>query len=108
VLLAIVLVVAQVGLGGLMSALNAGSRCEAGWLCEAHWASAVVTAVVVIPLGIAAWRAGARAGLAVAALVALQALLGLGMMFTALALPLALAHNVVAGFLLAAVALLLD
>jgi heme a synthase len=105
---ALVLMVLQVVLGGLMSTMNAGSRCDAGALCVAHWFSAAATALMVIPLGVAAWRQGALAGMVVAGLVALEALLGMGMMFTSIALPLALAHNMVAGLLMAAVAILLE
>nr|WP_255429599.1 COX15/CtaA family protein [Ramlibacter albus] len=104
---ALALVLLQVVLGGVVSASNAGSRCDAGWLCDAHWTSAALAVAVLVPLAVLAWRAGARAGIVVALLVLLQAAIGVAMMSSALALPLAMAHNLVAALLLAGVAVLL-
>jgi cytochrome c oxidase assembly protein subunit 15 len=133
---AVVLLVLQIALGGLVSAGYAGLSCTAWPDCGGHWtvlswqslnpwhepvfdatlpinppgalahmahrAGAVVLAVVLLPLGVAALRSGRRgAGAAVLALLAAQLGLGLAMVLTALPLALALAHNLVAGLLLA-------
>jgi cytochrome c oxidase assembly protein subunit 15 len=52
---------------------------------------------------VAAWRSGRRAGAAVVLLLVLQVTLGALLVVRSLPLPLALAHNLVAALLLAAV-----
>jgi cytochrome c oxidase assembly protein subunit 15 len=68
-----------------------------------HRAGTLVVAAVLLPLGVAAWRRGRRAGGAVVVLLALQAALGALLVITHLALPVALAHNMAAAVLLVAV-----
>lgn len=68
-----------------------------------HRAGAVVVAAVLLPLGVAAWRSGQRAGAAVILLLVVQATLGALLVVGGLPLSVALAHNVVAALLLAAV-----
>jgi cytochrome c oxidase assembly protein subunit 15 len=68
-----------------------------------HRVGAVVVAAVLLPLGVAAWRGGRRAGIAVILLLVVQAALGALLVTGGLPLPVALAHNVTAALLLAAV-----
>jgi cytochrome c oxidase assembly protein subunit 15 len=132
----VVLLLAQISSGGLVSAGFGGLSCPELTRCDAsgaswrlldpwrepvldaalgtspagalasglHRASALLVALVLVPLAIAAWRGGRRreASLVLALLAANAAL---GVMLVALRLPLALAlaHNVVAALLLAAV-----
>jgi heme a synthase len=63
----------------------------------------VLVAAVLLPLGVAAWRRGRRAGAAVILLLVAQTMLGALLIVGGLPLSLALAHNVVAALLLAAV-----
>ncbi len=67
-----------------------------------HRAGALVLAAVLLPLAVAAWRSGRRAGAAVILLLLLVQV-ALGMLLVGKGLPLivALAHNVTAAFLLA-------
>ena len=58
-------------------------------------------AAVLLPLGIARWRSGRRAGAWLIVLLALQAALGAGLILGGLPLALALAHNTGAALLLA-------
>lgn len=67
-----------------------------------HRIGALAVAAVLLPLGIAQWRRGRRAGAALAVLVVVEALLGVMLVRGALALPAALAHNILAALLLAA------
>jgi heme a synthase len=129
------LLVAQLVLGGLVSAGHAGLSCPQLLTCDIasgswrllipwhetpvdvadpvnpagalvhglHRAGAVVVAAVLLPLGVAAWRRGRRAGAAVILLLVLQAMLGALLVLGGLPLSIALAHNVVAALLLAAV-----
>lgn len=130
---ALVLLVLQVMLGGMVSAAHAGASCPRLGACDlggaswralnpwhqpdpaagvgagallhlAHRGAGIVTAAVLATLGSAAWRRGYRAGAAV--LVLALAELAAGFALVALATPLALAlvHNMVAAVLLAAVA----
>lgn len=79
----------------------------AGALVHAlHRLGALVVAAVLLPLGVAAWRSGHRAGAAVILLVVAQAALGVALVVGGLPLPIALAHNAVAALLLAAVMVL--
>ena len=126
---------AQIVLGGLVSAGHAGLSCPqllacdtaagswqflnpwhetpldsadpanpAGALVHAlHRAGALVVAAVLLPLGVAAWRNGRRAGAVVIVLIVLQAALGALLVTGGLPLSVALAHNMVAALLLAAV-----
>jgi heme a synthase len=134
------LLVAQIILGGLVSAGHAGLSCpqlpacdmgggswqflnpwhetaleaadpvnRAGALVHGlHRVGAAVVAAVLLPLGVAAWRSGRRAGVAVILLLALQVTLGVLLVSGGLPLPAALAHNMVAALLLAAVLGLAD
>jgi cytochrome c oxidase assembly protein subunit 15 len=130
------LLLAQIVLGGLLSAGHAGLSCPqlltcdtadgswqflnpwhetpldvanptnpAGALVHAlHRAGALLVAAVLLPLGVAAWRNGRRTGAAVIVLLlGLQAALGALLVVGGLPLSLALAHNMVAALLLAAV-----
>jgi cytochrome c oxidase assembly protein subunit 15 len=129
------LLVAQIVLGGLVSAGHAGLSCRQLMVCDTssgswqllnpwhetplvvsdsfnragalvhalHRAGAMVVAAVLLSLGVAAWRSGQRAGAAVILLLVLQVALGALLVVARLPLPVALAHNVVAALLLAAV-----
>ena len=68
-----------------------------------HRAGALIVAAVLLPVGVAAWRSGRRAGGAVVLLLVLQVTLGFVLVVTGLPLAAALAHNTVATLLLAAV-----
>ncbi|MCM2252915.1 MAG: COX15/CtaA family protein [Ramlibacter sp.] len=68
-----------------------------------HRLGALGSAAVLLPLGVAAWRAGRREGAAVIVLLVLQGALGALLVAQNLPLALALAHNVGAALLLAAV-----
>ena len=78
----------------------------AGALAHAlHRAGALVTLLVLLPLGVLAMQRGRRrAGAVLLALLVLQLALGVLMVVHALPLPLALAHNLVAALSLAVVA----
>ena len=67
-----------------------------------HRLGALVVVAALLPLGVAAWRRGQGAGLAVIALLALEAILGVVLVKGGLPLPVALAHNILAALLLAA------
>lgn len=67
-----------------------------------HRIGALVVFAVLLPLGIVAWRRGRRAGALLVVLLATEAVLGVMLVRGALALPAALAHNIVAALLLAA------
>ena len=70
-----------------------------------HRAGALVTLLVLLPLGVLAMRRGRRrSGAVLLALLAIQVALGILMVVHALPFPLALAHNLVAALLLAVVA----
>lgn len=128
------LLVAQIVLGGLVSAGHAGLSCRQLMVCDTssgswqllnpwhetplipdtfnragalvhavHRTGAMVVAAVLLSLGVAAWRSGQRAGAAVILLLVLQVTLGALLVVARLPLPVALAHNVVAALLLAAV-----
>jgi cytochrome c oxidase assembly protein subunit 15 len=84
----------QVALGGYASATQAAGRWGELASCQLHRAGGWLLAVLMVPLGIAAWRRGARPGLAVAVLAALEAVLA--------GWAPALAHNVLAALLAAA------
>ena len=134
--LGVALLVAQIILGGLVSAGHAGLSCPQLLTCDVgggswrllnpwqetpadladpanpagalvhglHRAGAVVAAAVLLPLGVAAWRRGRRrAGGAAILLLVVQVVLGALLIVGGLPLSLALAHNVVAALLLAAV-----
>ena len=68
-----------------------------------HRAGTVLLAIVLLPLGAAAWRRGRRAGAAVIALLLLQGALGVALVTGGLPLPVALAHNTTAALLLVSV-----
>ncbi len=129
------LLVAQIVLGGLVSAGHAGLSCPRLPACDTaagswafldplhetavpagdpanpagslvhslHRAGTLVLAGVLLPLGVAAWRRGRRAGGALLALLLLQAALGVALVTGGLPLPVALAHNMAAALLLVAV-----
>jgi cytochrome c oxidase assembly protein subunit 15 len=69
------------------------------WL---HRIGALVVFAVLLPLGIVSWRNGRRMGAALVVLLVVEAVLGVMLVRGALALPAALAHNIVAALLLAA------
>jgi cytochrome c oxidase assembly protein subunit 15 len=129
-LLAAALVLAQVALGGLVSAGYAGLSCPSlvdcmpsapawnaldpfsepvpgtrpGALAQAvHRAGAIALALALVPLGVAALRRGLLGGTALIALVALQVALGIALVLGALPLSLALLHNAVAALIFASV-----
>lgn len=137
----VALLLAQIALGGLVSAGFAGLSCPDLTGCDAsgvawqtldpwrepvldaargtnpagalasdlHRASALLVALVVVPLAIAVWRGGRRSVAAlVLALLAAQAALGTMLVVWRLPLAVALAHNLVAALLLAAVVDLTD
>jgi cytochrome c oxidase assembly protein subunit 15 len=107
-LLAVVLVVVQAGLGGLVSLRQVGNACAQSGLCRWHVAGAAAVVAVVLPLALAAWREGRRKLAAViGALVLLLPVLGLLLPALGLPVALALAHNVAAALLLAALLALL-
>ena len=107
-LAALVLVFAQAALGGLVSTGQLTGPCEASGLCQAHRAGGLVIAALLLALAAAAWRQRAR-GLAgtLAVLVVVAAALGAWQLAQPLPLALALAHNVAASLLPAAVLALL-
>ena len=134
--IALVLLAAQILLGGLVSAAHAGASCPqlagcdlsaASWkvlnpwhapdpgagvgagalVHMAHRVTGIVTALVLAALGFAGWRRGHWAGALVLALVLLELAAGIALVARATPLALALAHNMVAALLLAAVASLL-
>jgi cytochrome c oxidase assembly protein subunit 15 len=84
----------QVALGGYASATQAAGRCNDLPWCGWHRAGGWLLAVLMVPMGVAAWRRGTRLGLAVAVLAALEAVLA--------GWAPALAHNVLAALLVAA------
>jgi cytochrome c oxidase assembly protein subunit 15 len=67
-----------------------------------HRAASLLVLVVLLPLGIVAARRGHRAGTVMVLLLVVQAALGALLVLAALPLALALAHNLVAALLLAA------
>jgi cytochrome c oxidase assembly protein subunit 15 len=69
------------------------------WL---HRIGALAVFAVLLPLGIVSWRRGRLMGAALVVLLAVEAVLGVMLVRGALALPAALAHNIVAALLLAA------
>lgn len=69
------------------------------WL---HRIGALAVFAVLLPLGIASWRRGRSMGALLVVLLAVEAVLGVMLVRGALALPAALAHNIVAALLLAA------
>lgn len=107
-LAAFALLCAQVALGALVSAAHLPDRCAGSMLCNVHRAGGVAVVALLLPLGMAARRAGLRLGGIVSVLVIVQAALGwLLAASPAAPLALALAHNVVAALLFAAVPALL-
>jgi cytochrome c oxidase assembly protein subunit 15 len=135
---ALVLLVAQIALGGLVSAGHAGLSCPQLTACDLasgswqalnpwhepvlgtdptnaaaapvqalHRAGAALLIVVLVPLGVIAWRRGRPAGAVLLVLVLAQAAVGVALVAGSLPLALALAHNVVAALLLAALVSLL-
>jgi cytochrome c oxidase assembly protein subunit 15 len=134
VVLATLVLVAQLALGGLASAGHAGiscpelARCDfsaGSWqllnpwhashfdaadpgnaagalLAFLHRAASLLVVIVLLPLGIVAWRRGRRAGIVMVLLLGVQMALGALLVLAALPLPLALAHNLVAALLLCA------
>jgi cytochrome c oxidase assembly protein subunit 15 len=134
---ALVVLVAQVALGGMVSAGHAGLSCPSLERCDLsagslqtlnplqapvadaagdptrptgsllhllHRAASLLLIAVVLPIGVLAIRRGQRAGALLIALLLLQPLLGALLVLRGLPLPLALAHNIAAGALLATLA----
>lgn len=138
VVLATLLLVTQLVLGGLSSAGHAGiscpelARCDpsaGSWqllnpwhalhydpadpanaagalLAFLHRAASLLVLAVLLPLGIVAWHRGHRAGSVLVVLLGVQMALGALLVVAALPLAVALAHNLVAALLLAALAAL--
>jgi heme a synthase len=107
-LAALALVLAQAALGGLVSAGQLADRCDAAGLCGLHRAAGLALAALLLVLAAAAWRRGARAVAgALGCLVALQAALGAWQLAQPVPLALALAHNLAAALLPAALLALL-
>lgn len=109
--LAIGVLVAQVALGGMVNAGHAGLSCPQLAHCDPlvnvlHRIGALAVCVVLLPLGITAWRRGRQAGAVLVLLLAVQ--VALGILLVKLSLPLwtALAHNVMAALTLAVLATL--
>lgn len=95
------LLVLQIALGGFASATQAAQRCNELPLCQAHRAGGWLLVVLLLALGLAAWRTGARPGLAIVLLVPAQAASGWVALVQPQPLAFALAHNIVATLLLA-------
>jgi heme a synthase len=95
---AVALLVAQIALGALVSATGAGVADLV------HQFASIVLAAVLLPLGFLAWRRGHWAGAALIVLVLLEIAGGGLLVLAPRPLGLALAHNVVAALLLAALA----
>lgn len=106
---ALVLLLAQVALGGMVSVTQLSDRCGEAALCQWHRGTALVVLALLVPLGVAAMRRGARGlGGTLVLLAVAQAALGLTMPWvSAVPLALGLAHNVLAGLLLASLLSLL-
>lgn len=102
-LAALALLLLQIALGGLVSVTQLSDRCGDAALCQWHRGSAFAVLAMLVPLGVAAMRRGARTLGGTLVLLALaQAALGLAMLWLpAVPLALGLAHNVLAGLLLA-------
>ena len=135
VTLAVVVLVAQIALGGLSSAAHAGTSCPELARCDlsagswqalnpwhaprfdpadpanaagallafGHRAGSLAVLIVLLPLGVVAWRRGHRAGVLLVLLPVVEAGLGALLVLAALPLALALAHNLVAATMLAVV-----
>lgn len=108
-LAALVLLLLQIAMGGLVSVTQLSDRCGEAALCQWHRGTALAVLALLVPLGIVALRRGARVLGGVLVLLALaQAALGLAMLWLpAVPLAMGLAHNVLAGLLLAALLALL-
>jgi heme A synthase len=108
-LVALVLLLVQIALGGWVSVTQLSDRCGHAALCLWHRGTALGVLAMLLPLGIMAMRKGARGrGGALVSLVVAQAALGLAMLWVpAVPLALGLAHNVLAGLLLAVLLALL-
>jgi heme a synthase len=108
-LAALLLLLAQAGLGGFVSATHQAGQCTAGGACLVHAVGALATAAVLLPLVRSAWKGGARVpAAAITLLFGAQATQGLLMGRAAPdSLAGVLVHNLGAVLLLAAVASLL-
>jgi len=106
---AVALLLLQIALGGLVSVTQLSDRCGEAALCQWHRGTALAVLALLVPLGVVALRRGARAPGGTLVLLALaQAALGLAMLWLpAVPIALGLAHNVLAGLLLAALVSLL-
>lgn len=106
---AVALLLLQIALGGLVSVTQLSDRCGDAALCQWHRGTALAVLALLVPLGVAALRRGARAlGGTLVLLAVAQAALGLAMLWLpAVPIALGLAHNVLAGLLLAALVALL-
>ena len=99
-----VLLLLQAGLGALVSAGHLITRCGEAALCEWHRMAGVALAAVLLALAWRARRAGRPiAATVIAGLAIVQAVLGPLLVASASPLAIALAHNLVAALLLAAV-----
>ncbi len=102
-LAALVLLLLQIAMGGLVSVTQLSDRCGDAALCQWHRGTALAVLALLVPLGVLAMRRGARIlGGALVLLAVVQAAMGLVMLWVpAVPLALALAHNVIAALLLA-------
>jgi heme a synthase len=104
---ALVLLSLQLALGGLASSQHAASTCATAGLCALHRTVGIATAAVLVTVGALAARAGMRLGAAVIVLALAQVALGTLVVTSAAPLAFALAHNLLAALLLAALLALL-
>ncbi|WP_236599219.1 COX15/CtaA family protein [Ramlibacter monticola] len=97
----------QAGLGAMGSGEHVAHGCGESALCGLHRMAGVAVGAALLALGVAAWRAGLRAGAAIGLLAVLQ--VGIGWLLAGEVAPLvlALAHNFLAALLLALLASLL-
>jgi heme a synthase len=126
---ALLLVLAQIALGGLVSAAQAGLSCPQLLACDPapgswqalnpwrepasdpgtagallhflHRAGSLLLAAVLVPLGILAWRRARATAALLLVLLAAQVLSGASLVLLGLPLAAALVHNVLAALLLA-------
>jgi heme a synthase len=97
------LLLLQIALGGLVSVGHLSDRCGDVGLCQWHRGTALVVLALLVPLAMLAMRGGRRGlGGTLLSLASLQAVLGLlQLRWPGLPLALGLAHNIVAGLMLA-------
>lgn len=97
-MLALLLLGLQVALGAAVGP----TACEGSLACGAHRLGGLATTAVLVAAGVLAWRCGGLAARAVVVLALTQAVLGLVVAEAASPLALAVAHNLLAALLGAA------